>query len=122
MPYDPALADLLHVITATMICCRAKKCRADDGAAVWYNEQWNVLVEITMKTLLDGREWYEKSDLSFWNFTRELEKFAAKMKQVIARGDRVPGAVRFADLLLRAIELWKAGSTGADRMGCGKPT
>jgi hypothetical protein len=61
------------------------------------------------RTLLEARTSYVNSDLSFWNFTKELEKFAAKMKQVIARGDRGPEAVRFADLLLRAIELWKAG-------------
>jgi hypothetical protein len=30
-------------------------------------------------------------------------------REVIARRDRGPEAVRFADLLLRAIELWKAG-------------
>ncbi len=61
-----------------------------------------------LRTLLEARTWYENSDPSFWNFTKELENFAAKMKQVIARGDRGPAAVRFADLLLRAIELWKA--------------
>ncbi|HYW40219.1 MAG TPA: hypothetical protein VE957_19090 [Terriglobales bacterium] len=61
------------------------------------------------RTLLEARAWYENSDLSFWNFTKELEQFAAKMKRVIARGDRGPEAVTFADLLLRAIELWKAG-------------
>jgi hypothetical protein len=62
-----------------------------------------------MKTLLEARTWYVNSDLSFWSFTQELEAFAAKMKGVIARGDRGPLAVKFADLLLQAIELWKAG-------------
>jgi hypothetical protein len=49
------------------------------------------------------------SDVSFWSFTQELERFAAKMKDVIARGDRGREATKFADLLLQAIELWKAG-------------
>jgi hypothetical protein len=35
---DERNSDLLHVITAMMICCRAKKCRAADEAAIWYNE------------------------------------------------------------------------------------
>jgi hypothetical protein len=58
---------------------------------------------------LEARTWYEKSDLSFWSFTQELERFAAKMKDVIARSDRGAEATKFADLLLQAIELWKAG-------------
>lgn len=62
-----------------------------------------------LMTLLEARAWYEKSDLSFWSFTQELESFAAKMKDVIARGDRGAAATKFADLLLQAIELWKAG-------------
>ncbi len=62
-----------------------------------------------LKSLLEARTWYEKSDLSFWSFTQELERFAAKMKDVIARGDRGAAATKFADLLLQAIELWKAG-------------
>ena len=68
---------------------------------------------------LGGRTWYEKSDLSFWSFTQELERFAAKMKEVIARGDRGAEAIKFADLLLQAIELWKAGCIRrTDRLGC----
>ena len=35
---DERNSDLLHVITAMTICCRAKKCRAADDAAIWYNE------------------------------------------------------------------------------------
>lgn len=35
---DERDSDLLHVITAMTICCRAKKCRAADDAAIWYNE------------------------------------------------------------------------------------
>jgi hypothetical protein len=35
---DERNSDLLHVITAMTICCRAKKCRAADDAAMWYNE------------------------------------------------------------------------------------
>jgi hypothetical protein len=35
---DERNSDLLHVITAMIICCRAKKCRAADNAAIWYNE------------------------------------------------------------------------------------
>lgn len=35
---DERHSDLLHVITAMTICCRAKKCRAADDAAIWYNE------------------------------------------------------------------------------------
>jgi hypothetical protein len=62
-----------------------------------------------LSTLLEARTWYVNSDLSFWNFTQELERFAAKMKVVIARGDRGAEATKFADLLLQAIELWKAG-------------
>lgn len=62
-----------------------------------------------LMSLLEARTWYEKSDLSFWSFTQELERFAAKMKDVIARGDRGAAATKFADLLLQSIELWKAG-------------
>ena len=62
-----------------------------------------------LTTLVEARSWYVNSDLSFWNFTQELERFAAKMKEVIARGDRGAEAIKFADLLLQAIELWKAG-------------
>jgi hypothetical protein len=40
------------------------------------------------------------SDVSFWSFTQEIERFAAKMKVVIARGDRGGDATKFADLLL----------------------
>jgi hypothetical protein len=60
-------------------------------------------------TLLEARTSYVNSDLSFWSFTKEIERFAAKMKDVIARGDRGAEATKFADLLLQAIELWKAG-------------
>jgi hypothetical protein len=35
---DERNSDLLHIITAMTICCRAKKCRAADDAAIWYNE------------------------------------------------------------------------------------
>jgi hypothetical protein len=62
-----------------------------------------------LTTLVEARTWYVNSDLSFWNFTQELERFAAKMKEVTARGDRGAEAIKFADLLLQAIELWKAG-------------
>ena len=62
-----------------------------------------------LTTLVEARTWYVKSDLSFWSFTQELERFAAKMKDVIARRDRGAEATKFADLLLQAIELWKAG-------------
>src|SRR5215469_11559456 len=62
-----------------------------------------------LSTLLEARTWYVNSDVSFWNFTQEIERFAAKMKIVIARGDRGADATKFADLLLQAIELWKAG-------------
>jgi hypothetical protein len=62
-----------------------------------------------LSTLLEARTWYVNSDVSFWSFTQELERFAAKMKDVIARGDRGAEATKFADLLLQAIELWKAG-------------
>lgn len=62
-----------------------------------------------LSTLLEARTWYVNSDVSFWNFTQELERFAAKMKIVIARDDRGAEATKFADLLLQAIELWKAG-------------
>jgi hypothetical protein len=62
-----------------------------------------------LMSLLEARRWYEKSDLSFWSFTQELERFAAKVKDVIARRDRGAEATKFADLLLQAIELWKAG-------------
>ena len=62
-----------------------------------------------LTTLVEARTWYVKSDLSFWSFTQELERFASKMKDVIARRDRGAEATKFADLLLQAIELWKAG-------------
>ncbi len=35
---DARRSDLLHVITAMMICCRAKKSRAADNACVWLRE------------------------------------------------------------------------------------
>jgi hypothetical protein len=68
---------------------------------------YNHLMALT--TLPQAKAWYVNSDLSFWSFTQELVTFAATMKVVIDRGDRSPDAFKFADLLLRAIELWKAG-------------
>jgi hypothetical protein len=62
-----------------------------------------------LSTLLEARTWYVSSDVSFWSFTQELERFAAKMNVLIARGDRGADTTKFADLLLQAIELWKAG-------------
>ncbi len=35
---DERNSDLLHVIQAMQICCRAKKSRAADDAAIWFNE------------------------------------------------------------------------------------
>jgi hypothetical protein len=35
---DERNSDLLHVLLATMICCRAKKNRNADAAAIWFNE------------------------------------------------------------------------------------
>jgi hypothetical protein len=35
---DERNSDLLHVLLATMICCRAKKNRNADDAAIWFNE------------------------------------------------------------------------------------
>lgn len=35
---DERHSDLLHVVTAMLICCRAKKSRAADDAILWFNE------------------------------------------------------------------------------------
>lgn len=35
---DDRNSDLLHLVLATMICCRAKKSRAVDNAILWFNE------------------------------------------------------------------------------------
>jgi hypothetical protein len=102
---------ILYSISITLafdIACKSwlqkYQCRRDGrSGSAHYNHP------MALTTLPQARTWYVNSDVSFWNFTQELLGYAAKMKVVIERGDRGSGAVKFADLLLRAIELWKAG-------------